>query len=299
MQKRIVCTAITLCLSLPLFCNASNDSNEKFAIVNIPVACLREKPASKAELSDQEIMGYTLKLLKHKENWCEVETEYGYKGWMTESSFYSVDEAKLLQWKKYNKIRITKIFATVYSKASASSEPIMSVSMNALLCKVEPAGDGWIKVSAPDGRTGFLKKEDCTDANQSNLSKEQKAKAIIATAKLMMGIPYLWGGKSSWACDCSGFSSTVFRANGINIGRDSRKQVLEGNAVDFKDDFSNVQPGDLLFFGTDIISHVGISLGGKEYIHQSGCVHINSFDPKASNYNESNSKKLKAIRRFF
>ncbi|OQA03493.1 MAG: NlpC/P60 family protein [Planctomycetes bacterium ADurb.Bin401] len=76
-------------------------------------------------------------------------------------------------------------------------------------------------------------------------------------------------------------------------------QAVEGAKVDYKDDFSNVRPGDLLFFGEKKISHVAISLGGKDYIHQSGDVHINSFDPNTQNYNEKNHKKLKAVRRFF
>ncbi|HBG25881.1 MAG: hypothetical protein A2Y10_17865 [Planctomycetes bacterium GWF2_41_51] len=299
MHKWIVCVVTALGIFFISNCRASENRDANYGIICVSVANLRETPSHKAQLVDQEIMGYTIKLLKKQDNWCEVQTEYGYTGWMTDSSFCAMDEAKLKQWKESKKVRIVKVFATVYSNADVLSTPVTCIMMNVLLNKVETVIGGWIKVGTPDGRVGYLKTEDCVDAGKIDLQKEQLSKSIINTAKLMMGVPYLWGGKSSTANDCSGFTSTVFRANGINIGRDSRKQAVEGKKVDFKKDFSNVLPGDLLFFGTDRISHVAISLGGKEYIHQSGGVHINSFDPNLANYNKANHKKLKIVRRFF
>lgn len=299
MHKWIVRLVIASCLFFLPNCRASEANDANFGIICVPVANLRETPAHKAELCDQEIMGYTVKLLKQQENWYQVQTENKYTGWMTDSSFFKADRAKLAQWQASDKVRAVKVLATVYSKPDVLSQPITHVTMNALLKKIKTQIGGWVKVETPDGRTGFMKSEDCVDAVKIQMSKEQLAKSIIETAKTMMGVSYLWGGRSSIACDCSGYTSTVFRANGIMIGRDSRMQAVEGAKVDYKDDFSNVRPGDLLFFGADKITHVAISMGGKDYIHQSGDVHINSFDPNALNYNEKNHKRLKTIRRFF
>ena len=299
MHKWIVCLVTVLCMFLGSNCGASDFNDANIGIICIPVANLRESPSHRDELCDQEIMGYTVRLLKKQDNWYQIETEYKYTGWMTDSSFYKVDRAQLKQWKESKKVRAVKVIATVYSNPDVLSQPITFVTMNALLKKIEEQIGGWIKVETPDSRVGYMKTEDCIDAVKVDLPKEQLAKSIVDTAKMMMGISYLWGGRSSVACDCSGFTSTVFRTNGIIIGRDSRAQAVQGKKVDYKDDFSNVLPGDLLFFGTDRISHVAISLGGKEYIHQSGDVHINSFDPNAPNYNKANHKKLKVIRRFF
>jgi len=281
-------------------CQASQDSNvadKKNGIISVPVANLREKPAHSSQLVDQEIMGYTVKLLKHEDYWYQVQTEYGYTGWMTDKSLQLADKAELKQWKDCKKIRVSKVFATVYSKSDEKSTPVTSIEMNTLLRKIGTANGKWLKVGIPDGRIGFLKNQDAVDNAQKKLKSSQLRKSIIETAKMMMGVPYLWGGKSSTANDCSGFTSIVFRASGIELLRDAYQQATEGKAVDFKKDFSNVLPGDLLFFGKDKITHVGISLGGGKFIHQRGCVHINSLKPADTDYSDSDRKILKAVRR--
>ncbi len=129
------------------------------------------------------------------------------------------------------------------------------------------------------------------------INGKQLQDALVKDAKSMMGVPYLWGGKSSTACDCSGFTQTIFRANGIMLPRNSWLQAKVGQNVEYLPDFSNVQAGDLVFFGREKITHVGMSIGGAEFIHQSGDVHINSFDPNAANYNARLREILKGIKR--
>ena len=114
----------------------------------------------------------------------------------------------------------------------------------------------------------------------------------------MIGIPYLWGGKSSKANDCSGFTQTVFRANSVQLARDARQQALQGLEIVTDSTFSNVRPGDLLFFGSgERVTHVGLSLGGYNFIHQDRDVHIDSFDSNADNFNSFRKKTLKKITR--
>jgi cell wall-associated NlpC family hydrolase len=108
-----------------------------------------------------------------------------------------------------------------------------------------------------------------------------------------MGRPYLWGGTSSLAMDCSGFSRTVYFMNGLILARDASLQAYFGETVTPDNYFSNVRPGDLLFFGRkgengakDRVTHVGVSMGQNDYIHSSGYVHINSFDPQSPVFSE-------------
>ncbi|MGA2915709.1 MAG: SH3 domain-containing C40 family peptidase [Sedimentisphaerales bacterium] len=329
MINRLECLIVLINIFLPAGLAGSKDAespqpdigNEKFGIISVPVANLKESPSHKAELADQEIMGYVVKVLKRKDNpplkgeasppikseasWYQVETEYGYVGWVTDKSFCGVDEAAKKQWETSDKIIVTKIFGIIYSRQDETSVPVANVVLNVLLRRIEqkggpasPAKRGeWTKVCTPDGRTGYLRSENAVEAPIKRLSGERLRSALVKTAKSMTGIPYLWGGKSSTACDCSGFTQTVFRANGINLLRDAKQQALEGEAVDYDATFSNVAAGDLLFFGSDRITHTGMSLGGAEFIHQSGDVHINSLEPNAPNYSPSHRKNLKAIRR--
>lgn len=268
-----------------------------FGIVKLSVVNLRDEPDHAAELVDQNIMGQILRLLKKENGWYLVQTEYRYIGWMTEESFVCTDAAGIDRWKNENKVRVIELFPLVYSQPDENSEPICDVVLNAFL-KFEAQHGGWAKVSTPDGRTGYVQTKNISAEKRSVKSPEVFRKNIIRTARKMMGIPYLWGGNSSKANDCSGFAQTVFRANDIALPRDAHQQSQVGSQIIPDDSFSNLLPGDLLFFGTKSrITHVGISLGGAEFIHQSDLVRINSLDSLAANYSGFRRHTLKSIKR--
>jgi len=94
---------------------------------------------------------------------------------------------------------------------------------------------------------------------------EGDPEAIRLTSLLFYGTPYRFGGSSSHALDCSAFVQKVFRANGIELPRDSRAQAKYG----YKVSLSELKPGDLLFFRTykRDVSHVGIYIGDGKMIH--------------------------------
>lgn len=103
------------------------------------------------------------------------------------------------------------------------------------------------------------------------------ASAVIANAKQYLGVPYVWGGSTPSGFDCSGFVSYVYRSVGISLPRTSRDQQNVGTRIAL----NQVQPGDLVFRGLPAY-HVGIYIGGGQYIHapQTGdVVKIASFDP--------------------
>ena len=171
--------------------------------------------------------------------------------------------------------------------------------LNAQL-KLDQKGAVWSKVSTPDGRSGYIQSQHIGNTSITIQSPDQLRHLIIKTARNMMGFPYLWGGNSSKGNDCSGFTQSAFRANGIDLPRDSRQQALVGEQVIPDEKFSNILAGDLLFFGAkDRVTHVGISVGGAEFIHQGGQVAVNSLDPEAENFSPYRRKTLKQIKRIF
>ncbi len=112
-------------------------------------------------------------------------------------------------------------------------------------------------------------------------------KSLLDTAKCLQGTSYVWGGRSTKGFDCSGFVQTVFRSNGIALPRDSDKQFAAGKFVGRN--LRSLQAGDLLFFSYDgkKVSHVALYIGeDKKFIHSSGFVRVNSFDPKRDDFNE-------------
>ena len=91
--------------------------------------------------------------------------------------------------------------------------------------------------------------------------------AIVAYAKQFLGKPYVYGGTSlTNGADCSGFTQSIFKNFGIEIGRSSRDQAANGKEIPISD----VQPGDLLFYGSgSYINHVALYIGGGQVIHSS------------------------------
>ncbi len=265
-----------------------------YAIVTVSVAHLRDRAAHAAQMVDQYIGGRVLRLLKNKGGWYLVQTDYGYIGWMRRESFVRTDAAGVQRWQNSDLVRVTALYPIVYSQPDVHSEPVSDAVLNMLLRQVERKGN-WVKVAFPDGREGYLRCSEVVPLKEDRVKGDLR-KAIIRTARSMMGVPYLWGGNSSKAHDCSGFVQTVFKANGISLPRDARQQARVGTEIHPDSLFSNVLPGDLLFFGSkDKIVHVGISLGGMEYIHQSGMVHINSFDPQSKKYSDFRRRTLQKV----
>lgn len=88
---------------------------------------------------------------------------------------------------------------------------------------------------------------------------------VIAYAKTFMGTPYEYGAVGPNTFDCSGFVQYVYAHFGVSTGRSTYDQITHGEFVSRE----NLQPGDLVFFGTGTPHHVGIYIGNGSYIHAS------------------------------
>lgn len=270
-----------------------------YGIINVSVANLRRQPRHAAELVDQTVMGNTIRLLKRQKGWFLIQTEYGYIGWMTGGSFEKTDQSAKQKWEMSEKGRIVKIHSRAFADMDQESLPVSDLVLNAEIKILKRAGK-WYNIQLPDGTEGFVRTDDIDLVRPNGKNMQQRIPDIIVSAKSMLGVPYLWGGNSSKANDCSGFTQTVFRANGIQLPRDARQQVHMGREIKPDEDFSNVQSGDLFFFGIgDRITHVGLGLGGAEFIHQSNTVHINSLNPEDPHFNAFRTRTLKTIKRIF
>jgi cell wall-associated NlpC family hydrolase len=145
----------------------------------------------------------------------------------------------------------------------STSYSIMHVLWQGNKVKVIGDSDAWYKIQLSDGRTGWVSKTYL----QVNIA-QQKIDKVIATAKSLLGTPYVWGGESpqEGGFDCSGLTQYVFKQGGYTLNRISKEQATQGIYVARQ----NIKPGDLIFYsfeGNGIINHVGIYIGNGQMIH--------------------------------
>lgn len=276
-----------------------------YGIISVSVANIRAKPAHQSELVNQVLMGISVKILKRQGYWYLIQTEppENYLGWIEEESLNIVNLNGFKRWENMKKVIFVDYFGFVYSQKDKKSIPVSDLSMGNILGFEKNEGD-WFKVILPDGRSGYVEKNSVVDLEKWKKSAKPSVENIISTAKKFVGFPYLWGGTSVRGFDCSGFTKVVFKMNGLELPRDADQQSQLGVEIDPGKDFENLKPGDLLFFGQraedgkpERITHVGIYLGNKEFIHCSGRVSIDSFDPKAPNFNEYRYKTFVKAKR--
>ena len=274
--------------------SALGDSN--FAIVNVSVTPLREKPRHSSQMVDQAILGNTIKLLRYSNGWYLAQTHYNYVGWINKTGLHVCDSTSKTNWERQSNYTTKTLQSSLFSQPSEASQPVSDMVLNnVFIGKIQ--NKNWVSLLLPDGRSGFAKMDNLQLINK-NLKKPIEPDSILQQAYKMMGIPYLWGGNSAKANDCSGFTQTVFKANGIQLPRDARQQALEGITITPNKHWSNINIGDLLFFGKeDKITHVGISIGGKDFIHQGGKVSINSLDERSEYFSPKRLESFLNVKR--
>ena len=136
------------------------------------------------------------------------------------------------------------------------------------------------------------------NGDAKSLSQRRDAEFIKLMAHRYLGSPYLWGGKSPFGIDCSGYVQMVYKLAGYPMKRDAYQQAEQGTVVG---EFSEAHLGDLAFFSKNNlkISHVGIILDGNHIIHASGRVRKDMLTEEGIVHADSGqvTHKLHSIRR--
>jgi len=254
-----------------------------FGIVNVSVCNIRSNPKHSAELATQALLGTPLRTWKQEGSFYLVQTPDDYFGWLDAGGFVPMDSLEFSGWMQSERAVCTQDYVFAYEQASDISQKMTDLMAGNILQTLENQGD-FTKVKLPDGRTGFVKSQYLAPLGHWLDTRRPDAANILATAREMMGRPYLWGGTSGKGMDCSGFTKMAFFLNGLQLPRDASQQVHTGTAIESDSTLKNLQPGDLLFFGKpasadqkERISHVAIYLGDGKIIHASDRVEIESL----------------------
>ena len=252
-------------------------------------------------LETQALYGSKVTVLEERNGWVKVAVanqptprlETGYPGWMPKEQ---LTEATAFDKKAAKKFAlVTSPKAWLYSEPKHKSR-FLEVSFDTRLPVLQVKGDS-IKVLTPNDGAKWLDKKNAAVYQSEEDIPEPTGEKVVETGKQFLGLPYLWAGMSGFGYDCSGFTYSMYHANGITIPRDSSVQATHGQKVAVDE----LQPGDLLFFAYDKgkgrVHHVGMYIGDGKMIHSPNTsTHVRIDDIKTPAYWEEFSGARRYIK---
>jgi hypothetical protein len=225
----------------------------QYGICNLSIVPLRLEPSDTCELVSQVLYGEFFKVLEKRKNWSKIRLSFDkYEGWIDNKQYLEIDENQYQDLKKELPILSTDLVEFIQD----SDQKLLTIPIGSTL-------------------NGISILNHTYDGNSSQ-SINPKAN-IIKTAFTFLNAPYLWGGKTPFGIDCSGFTQMVYKLNGFKLLRDASQQSTQGQALSF---IEESEPGDLAFFDNNegAIIHVGIIMEDNYIIHAHGKVRIDRLD---------------------
>ena len=240
--------------------------NFHFVQVNVPVANIRLEPLKDGEVGTQAFYGSFMICYFSRGRFYFCADRDGYLGYIHKNDVIMKDREHYLRWMNGKRGRVIKNISRGDVFIPVGAE-FISERKNSLTL---PDGK---TMKAPSGSVLF-----------QDPARNKIAESILKKAKEFTGVPYLWGGKTNRGLDCSGFTQVVYLMRHIPLPRDAAQQINVGRMLGLLGDFSDVLPGDLLFFmgSHGRIIHVGISTGGDHFIHatiREGIQETSIFEP--------------------
>ncbi|MEO8412218.1 MAG: NlpC/P60 family protein [Ginsengibacter sp.] len=255
----------------------------QYNVCCVPVGPLRAEPSHKSEMISQLLFGEKSTVIEPGvDNWVKIALKYdGYQGWCQQSHLTEIDE-------------------DLYSKIDKDLTAgwVNEIDYNGHHMHV-PLGSS---LSAFQNGKAFWRKNSVQFKGEVWNPEEVKIthKLIRQVAYKFLNTSYLWGGKSVFGIDCSGFAQLTYKFINKPLSRDAWQQAEQGDIVNF---LQQAQCGDLAFFDNEEgnIVHVGILLNAQEIIHSSGKVRVDKIDTEGILNLETKQRthRLRIIKRYF
>ena len=229
-----------------------------FAICNLAIIPLRAEPSDRSEIVSQVLFGEHFEIIETQNQWSKINLQFDdYEGWVDSKQYQIISEKNFAALSKDAIILNSDLVEYV----STPSNVLIPIPLGASL--------------------SFLHHSEINIENFEfegmRISGVKLKTDLIATAFMYLNAPYLWGGKTPFGIDCSGFTQMVYKLNGHKLLRDASQQSTQGDALSF---IEESEPGDLAFFDNEEgkIIHVGIIMENNYIIHASGKVRIDRLD---------------------
>ena len=231
-----------------------------FGICTLNAVPIRKEANEKSEMVSQILFGETFVITDSEKKWVKIILDFDhYEGWVCLNQIKTLAESDYIDIKNNNSTILNDLITFISDKNNS----LQTISLGASL--------------------PFFKKNSFQILEQNydfdgmvNHGKNSKNK-LVNTAYLFLNTPYLWGGRTPFGIDCSGFTQMVYKINGYSLSRDAYQQAKQGEVLSF---IEESEPGDLAFFDNEEgeIIHVGIILANNYIIHCDGKIRIDRLD---------------------
>ena len=246
----------------------------QYGICNLSIVPLRLEASDTSELVSQVLYGDIFKIIEMRKSWCKIRLAFDkYEGWIDTKQYFEIDK------EYYDILReeSPKLSSDLIEFIEDKNQQLYSIPLGSQL-------------------NGLILLEHSFDGEYSQGKKDKNQ--LITTAFNYLNAPYLWGGKTPFGIDCSGFTQMVYKMNGYKLLRDASQQATQGEALSF---IEESEPGDLAFFDNaeGNIVHVGIIMKDNYIIHAHGKVRIDRLDHSGI-YNvdtKTHTHKLRVIKK--
>lgn len=225
--------------------------DQRYGFCMVAIAPIRCEPSDTSEIVSQLLFGEPIEVQEFGRPWVKIQSLLdGYEGYIDGKHILPLTPKEFKKWSD-SKIYMTTPFTYLQT----------------------PWGKQLISKGSLVGETAQFKIGDFDFELQ--VSPLPDSTSLWENALDYLNTSYLWGGKSMFGIDCSGFTQAVFRLQGINLPRDAKEQEEIGELIDFED----AKFGDLAFFENKNgkVIHVGIIGENKQIIHASGRVRIDEL----------------------
>lgn len=255
----------------------------KYAVCVVAVAPVRNEPGHKEEMISQLLFGECCIITEtDKSGFAKIKIKAdGYTGWCMVAQLIEIAEGLYLQTEK--------LLAGEWTNTLEYNSGKMQIPYGSTLTGLY---GGKILL----GKDEFSFKS--IAINTTTLKRDTET--IKNIASIFLNTPYLWGGRSVFGIDCSGFTQLVFKFLNFHLLRDAQLQATQGELVNF---LQEAKCGDLAFFDNadGNIIHTGILLNNHEIIHASGKVQIDKIDNSGIINAQTGIRthQLRIIKRYF
>jgi len=253
-----------------------------YGICNLSIVPLRSEPNDTSEMVSQVLFGEHFCVLDKTKKWSKIKLHFdGYEGYIDNKQYCEIDE---------------KLFDELSSSTHQYSSEIIDYVTHNETNHLSTIAIG-SRLPFYDGTKFSIGKNDYLYEGSTYTDVLPKSN-IVRTAFAFLNTPYLWGGKTPFGIDCSGFTQMVYKLCGYSLLRDAKDQATQGEVLSF---IEESEPGDLAFFDNDegVITHVGIIMTDYHIIHAHGKVRIDVLDHSGIYNTDTNthSHKLRVIKR--